>query len=517
MDLDTQLIRGGRNAPFIDRSHHMNISGVYSLITSGARGGSHNVRVGYGYLYEGAPYEFIAPKDSVRTFWRGGFRVPAEIETYDTPFSFENDVTHQWAFINDTWTKGRFSVNGGIRLDSFKPYYDEQGKDGSGPYQDVVTYPGFEFHRLNGFVPRVSVVYDMFGTGRTALKLAYGRYSYNAGTMTNANSMMAGFVNPMARTVKRYRWDGTLPYVPNPANLLSTQGGANRTLDPDLKLPYTDEFVVGLDQQFMSSTTLRFNYVRKLERNRMKLENTAIPFEAYNIPVAFTDRGRDLASTADDRVLTLYSLERAYVGQRADVLMNDPLFTADYETYNVEVVKRLSGKSQVLTGFDISHYDTWGFASAISQDIATDTSAFGVPQDPNRLTYNNRQDYWHWQYKFLGSYELPWGISSSASIRLTKGEPYGRTLNTTGLTQGTVNLTVEPIGTFFYDTVRLLDLRFAKSFIVAGTKLEGLLDIFNVSNSPAILSANNQTGASFGNVLTTVNPRIVRLGVRWSF
>jgi len=267
----------------------------------------------------------------------------------------------------------------------------------------------------------------------------------------------------------------------------------------------------------MKSTTLRFNYVRKLERDRMKLQNTAIPFEAYNIPVAFTDRGRDLASTADDRVLTLYSLDRAYVGKRADVLMNDPQFTADYETYNVEVVKRLSGKSQVLTGFDISHYDTWGFASAISQDIATDTSAFGVPQDPNRLMYNNRQDYWHWQYKFLGSYELPWDIQSSASIRLTKGEPYGRTLNTTGLTQGTVNLTVEPIGTFFYDTVRLLDLRFAKSVVLAGTKLEGLIDIFNVTNSPAILSANNQTGASFGNVLTTVNPRIVRLGVRWSF
>ena len=115
-----------------------------------------------------------------------------------------------------------------------------------------MTYPGFEFHTLSGFVPRISGVYDIFGTGRTAIKLAYGRYSYNAGTMTNANSMMAGFVNPMARTVKRYRWDGTLPYVPNPANLLSTQGGANRTLDPNLELPYTDEFVVGLDQQLMT-------------------------------------------------------------------------------------------------------------------------------------------------------------------------------------------------------------------------------------------------------------------------
>jgi hypothetical protein len=110
----------------------MNISGVYSLTTSGGKAGDHNLRLGYGYLYEGAPYFFLAPKDSIRTFWRGGFATPAEIETYDTPFDFENEVTHQWAYINDTWTLGRLSFNGGVRLDAFKPYYEEQGKDGSG-------------------------------------------------------------------------------------------------------------------------------------------------------------------------------------------------------------------------------------------------------------------------------------------------------------------------------------------------------------------------------------------------
>jgi hypothetical protein len=516
-DLDTRLVRGGRQAPFVDSSHHMNISGVYSLNTSGTKAGDHNIRIGYGYLYEGAPYQVLAPKDSIKTFWRGGFATPVELETYDSPFSFENEVTHQWAFINDTWSLGRLSFNGGVRLDSFKPYYEEQGKPGIGPYQEAVTYPGFSFHRLNGFVPRASVVYDVFGAGKTAIKLAYGRYTYNAGTMTNANSMMAGFVNPMARTTKRYRWDGTLPFVPNPANLLTTTGGPNRQLDPNLSLPYTDEFVVGLDQQLFSGTTLRLNYVRKLERNRMKVQNTAIPFEAYNTPVLFTDRGRDFASPADDRVLTLYSLDPTYVGRRADLLTNDPRFTADYETYNVEAVKRLSGKSQVLTGVDVSHYDTWGFASAISQDIATDTSAFGVPQDPNRLTYNNRLDYWHWQYKFVGSYQLPLGVAVSGSVRLTRGEPHGRTLNTTGLRQGTVSLTVEPQGTFFYPTVRLVDLRLAKGIDIGGTKLEGLFDLFNVTNSPAVLGVNTQTGATFGNVLTTVNPRIARLGVRWIF
>ena len=104
-------------------------------------------------------------------------------------------------------------------------------------------------------------------------------------------------------------------------------------------------------------------------------------------------------------------------------------------------------------------------------------------------------------------------------MRVTKGEPYGRTVNTTGLTQGSITLTVEPQGTFFYSTVTLLDLRFAKAVTLARSwgKLEGLLDLFNVNNSSAVLSSNNLTGASFGNVLNTVNPRIARLGVRWTF
>ena len=42
-------------------------------------------------------------------------------------------MTHQWAFVNDTWNVGRFSFNGGVRLDSFLPYYEEQGKTGHGP------------------------------------------------------------------------------------------------------------------------------------------------------------------------------------------------------------------------------------------------------------------------------------------------------------------------------------------------------------------------------------------------
>jgi hypothetical protein len=94
------------------------------------------------------------------------------------------------------------------------------------------------------------------------------------------------------------------------------------------------------------------------------------------------------------------------------------------------------------------------------------------------------------------------------------------------LNQGTLNLRVEPIGSSFYPTVKILDLRAAKSFTLGENwgKLEALLDVFNVNNSSAVLAVNNQTGfdtvrqrPTFGLVQQTLNPRIARLGARWTF
>jgi len=80
------------------------------------------------------------------------------------------------------------------------------------------------------------------------------------------------------------------------------------------------------------------------------------------------------------------------------------------------------------------------------------------------------------------------------------------------------------MGSFFYPTVKIFDLRGAKSVRLGENwgKVEGIADLFNVFNSSAILSVNNQTGRdalgpTFGRVLQTLNPRIARLGVRWTF
>ena len=524
MDQTTRLMRGSPPISTIDRSHHKNIDVVYSVNTSKGHLGTHNIKLGYGALWEGAPYtRFAGYHDNINTIWNNNFTQPAFIETYDTPFTIYNNSMQHSAFVNDSWAYRRVTFNFGVRYDAFQPWYPAQGKTGAGPYQQRFEVKEFRFHWQDAFQPRTSLIFDVFGNGRTALKVAYGRYVYNAGSITNAASTMAGQVNPMALTTIRYRWDGKLPFVPDPSQIVSVTGGVNRRLDPKLELPYTVEYMGGIDQQLMRDMTARFTFVRKFERNRYQLLNTAIPFSAYNIPVSFRDTGRDgLANTADDQVLTLWSRQASFNGLRDDLLTNDPANSSSFTTFDFEVVKRFSKKWQMVTGFDINQYKTWRFAVANGHDIQTDTT--GRAQDPNLLLYNNGLNYWHWQYKALGSYELPAGITSSATLRITKGEPYGRTVISSGLNQGTLNLNVEPVGTFFYPPVKIFDLRGAKSFRLGENlgKIEGIVDLFNVFNASTILSVNTQTGRdaigpTFGRVLQTLNPRIARLGVRWTF
>ena len=524
MDQTTRLVRGSVPISTIDRSHHKNIDLVYSVNTSKGHIGTHNIKVGYGALWEGSPYtRFAGYHGNINTIWDNNFTVPRFIETYDTPFTMENRSMQHSAFVNDSLTYRRVTFNFGLRYDAFQPSYPDQGKTAEGPFQPKFDAKSFKFHWQDAFQPRTSLIFDVFGNGRTAVKLAFGRYVYNAGSITNAASTMAGQVNPMSLLTTRYTWDGTLPFVPDPAKVVSVTGGVNRRLDPKLELPYTVEYMGGVDQELMRDMTARFTFVRKFERNRYQLLNTAIPLSAYTIPVSFRDTGRDgLANSADDSLLTLYSRPTSFNGLRDDLLTNDPANSSSFTTFDFEVVKRFSRKWQMVTGFDINQYKTWRFAVANGHDIQTDTT--GRAQDPNLLQFNNGLNYWHWQYKALGSYDLPWGFTSSATLRVTKGEPYGRTINSTGLNQGTLSLRVEPLGTFFYPTVRIFDVRAAKAVKLGESwgKIEGILDVFNVFNASTVLSVNNQTGRdaagpTFGRVLQTLNPRIARLGVRWTF
>jgi len=518
-DLDTLQIRGGYSGsdaersgegfsgitiPYVTRYRKWQADGVLAVNTSALLTGNHNVKVGYGYLFDGqttTDYGFAA---NVITFWRGGFKTPAFIQTYDTPY-ITKDIFHQsWLFANDTWNLNRkLTLNLGFRYEGYVPHLAAQGKSGSGPYQQAFTVADTYLKRLNGPVPRLSAVYDVFGNGRTAMRAGFAKYVL----LANPEAM----VNPNGSNTNRYNWNGagfdrisetfTTPYVPIPANIVSSSTAVNRTLDPNLHFPHVDEYTAGIDQEISKGMVLRFNFVRKFERDHWQTFNTSIPYSAYNIPVTFTDPGRDgLIGSADDRQITVYSVDPKFRGLSTQVLANNPHSFATFTTYQIEAVKRLADKWQLVSGLE------W-----------LQTKATNDAQDPT-TGINGEQNYWTWQFRTVGSYELPRRITASAALRASQGAAQSRTLNTPSLNQGVVVINAEPIGALRYPNYGLLDLKFQKTFTLGDRgSLSAMVDLFNVNNSNAVLTRSNLTGVTFLSVSQVMDPRIFRLGLNYKF
>ena len=80
-------------------------------------------------------------------------------------------------FVQDRWTINRLTINAGVRYDQFIGGYPDQ-TIGPAFYTPTRNY-SFEAvtgNNLKDITPRAQVGYDLFGTGKTALKVSIGKY-----------------------------------------------------------------------------------------------------------------------------------------------------------------------------------------------------------------------------------------------------------------------------------------------------------------------------------------------------
>jgi hypothetical protein len=128
--------------------------------------------------------------------------VPVNLTQWATPYGLKAQDKDFGFFAQDQWNFRRMTLSYGIRYEYFSGYV---------PPQHVAATP-------NGWVPernfaevrnvplwkdvdpRVGVAYDLFGTGRTALKVAIGRYvSKTAITVPQANNPVTTSINSVSR------------------------------------------------------------------------------------------------------------------------------------------------------------------------------------------------------------------------------------------------------------------------------------------------------------------------------
>ena len=118
-------------------------------------------------------------------------------------------------FVQDKWTINRLTVNGGVRYDYIKKVAPELtlGPAPTLPNRNI-TFPETVILAVHDLSPRLGLAYDLFGTGKTAVKTTLNRYVTDESLGGGANRNGAPF-NYFQYTAARAWTDGNQNFVPD--------------------------------------------------------------------------------------------------------------------------------------------------------------------------------------------------------------------------------------------------------------------------------------------------------------
>ncbi len=91
---------------------------------------------------------------------------------------YQNDGRAGWHafFAQEQWTAGRLTLQGAIRYDRASSWFPEQTLGPSKYFPNRIVYPATKgVDAYNDFTPRMGMAYDVFGNGRTAVKVNLGQ------------------------------------------------------------------------------------------------------------------------------------------------------------------------------------------------------------------------------------------------------------------------------------------------------------------------------------------------------
>ncbi len=521
-DTATNLVSGGNRDGWFRTPSHNQVAGSMTYFKSGWLG-THNFKAGGEWFREtftderGRGGVGMVPGDVLHILNNGA---PAEVYLFATPSISEQGLTTLGLFLQDTWRlNSRLTLNAGIRLDRYRSFLPEQEGPAVGTFNtSQISFPAIDDVKTFATpVPRLGLIFDVTGQGRTVLKANYAQYYWNPGTGLSSDTN-----NNPAEWYKRYRWTDTngngLYNAGEEGVIIAQRGGAaSAFLDPSLKNTRTDEVSAWLEHELMPGLALSGGYVYRAIDNFRVLVNENRPVSAYNVPITIRDPGPDgtLGNGDDGAGIPGFNLSAAALALPVRNVTTNLDGKGEYHTVEFSATKRQAGK--------------WSLAGSFSKRWNKDhsTAYFGqnlraitTPSTPNDLinTADGRFEFTMWTAKINGSYEAPWGVRLTPALRFQQGQPYGRTFlagAANGINYGTQRILAEPIDSRRQDNIVILDMRLEKFITVMSSRRLGLfLDAYNLTNSAAAQNIGWSSGTAFEQPISIIGPTIMRFGVK---
>lgn len=508
-DIGALEVHGG-NRDWQHTHERTQATGSTSLVTDGKLG-NHVIKVGGEVLRSmwGEAWHHAYPGEVLHVVDHGA---PREVYLFQTPSKAVVGLNFTSAYFSDSWRlHPRLTVNAGMRWDRELIFFPAQSPP---PSASDAPYPAVkDLIHWNAVIPRVGVIQDLVGDGRTILKASFGQYSYPVGQEGAFNA------NPNSNVWwSRYGWsdrnaNGVWDSGEETA-LLGRRGGAElEALDPDLDIPVTTEATMFVERELHSTIALRTGVVWRRESDHFALQSRDRSFDDFSVPVVIPDPGpNNVIGDADDGMpITAYNLRPEAQAPGPNIVRTVPNSETENWSWEITATRQYRRGWSLVAGF--AH--TWYGDQAIGYfGQAVRNSPYPVsPNDLIQTGASGRYEFRTWSAKVHGTIDIPWGLRITPMLRHQSGQPFGRTF-VARLNYGTVRMLAEPINARRMDHITIVDLRTEKQFSLGtGRRLSTFLDVFNLFNANPEQNTSWSSG-TFLKPLNIVPPRVARIGVR---
>ena len=501
--------------------------------------GAHSTKVGYN----GSFFDVQARQYSTQGLaYRFNNGVPNQLTQFVHPSEFWSNPFGWGLYAQDQWTTNRLTVAGGVRYDRFWVTFPEARLGPTRFLTEEVVFPEQKGSNLSDITARGSATYDLFGDGKTAVKVSLGKYMLAQDSTSAALGSATAPSSRIALSTTRAWTDADRDFVPD-CNLVDPAANgecaavANRnfgravfsnTFDPEVtngwgKRPYNWAFDVGIQRELMPRVSATVSYFRRWFGNFVVTDNratTAADYTFFDLPVPADSRlpisgvvrgFADINPAAFGRVDTLVTAASNYGKQTqrwngVDVTLNARL-------------QQVTVQGGVSTGRE-SRNDCE--VRAQIPEIALGTG----------LGYCDVTGAFVTQVKLLGAYTVPRvDVQVAATLQNLPGEEMQATWAVPNavvapvlgrpLAGNAANITLNllPPLTHFSDRVTQLDMRAAKILSVTGRRLQVAVDFYNALNANTMQTFNN-TYSPTGNwrVPTGILPgRVTKVSAQFDF
>jgi hypothetical protein len=276
--------------------------------------GAHSMKVGYQGAYEVTDIFGDFAAHGLQYRFLGG--VPNQITQRITPWRQANRTRWDAFYVQDQWTRNRLTLQGALRYEKAWSFFPEglNGLQGDSRFGGAKRTLGSAkgVTGYNDIAPRMGLAYDVFGNGKTAIKVnlaKYWQYAANDGVYINTNPAAT-----FSQTATRAWTDANRDFIPQCDLNSAAAGGECGGLNPGSFFAFRDsgsvlstatvvspallsgwnvrpfdwQFAASVQQQVLPRVSVEFGYSRRSWGNLTFTDNRAVgpaDFDQYRFTV----------------------------------------------------------------------------------------------------------------------------------------------------------------------------------------------------------------------------------------